>query len=154
MLLVKIYIRYVWGRARCPCVQGQVERLYQTLKFNISSTCFNLNISGRWTRVYAEVTYSYKIFLHKTTRNSPFELMFGRSVYDYLERHYNIEDLNDYISHIESNNLYNDDIDKNLIYNDCNIAEIDNIRSRAIYNSDIAEERIVVRIMGLMIQYQ
>ncbi|KAG0428928.1 KRAB-A domain-containing protein 2, partial [Dictyocoela muelleri] len=144
----KYNIRHVRGRARCPWVQGQVERLNQTLKFSISSTCFSLNIPGRWTRVYEEVTYSYNCFLHETTRHSPFELMFGRSVDDCLERHYSIEDLNNYISHIEQlNSLYNDDIDENFIYNAWNINEIDNIRSRAIYNSDIAGERMVERSM-------
>lgn len=36
----KFGFRHVRGRTRCPWMQGQVERLNQTLKFSISVTCF------------------------------------------------------------------------------------------------------------------
>ncbi|KAG0441836.1 Gag-Pol polyprotein, partial [Dictyocoela muelleri] len=70
-------VRHVRGRARCPWVQGQVERLNQTLKFMISSRCYSDNLNFSWSCIHLEITYWYNQMIHGTTRFTPSQLLYG-----------------------------------------------------------------------------
>ncbi|KAF7698577.1 Pol polyprotein [Cucumispora dikerogammari] len=70
-------IRHVRSRARCPWVQGQVERLNKTIKFSIFSLCQSLNIPGQWIKDYKKVIYKYNNIIHATTRKGLMEVRFG-----------------------------------------------------------------------------
>ncbi|KAF9748558.1 Gag-Pol polyprotein, partial [Nosema granulosis] len=58
-MLEEFNVRHVRGRARCPWIQGQVERANQTIKWMIGSRLLTLNTPGRWISVRESSTYSY-----------------------------------------------------------------------------------------------
>lgn len=69
----------VHGRARCPWVQGQVERVNGTLKGMISSMVVNVKDPFQWTNVLEDIGYRYNCDIHSTTQNSPFKLFLNYS---------------------------------------------------------------------------
>lgn len=76
-MLDEFEVRHVRGRARCPWIQGQVERANQTIKWAIASMLMSLELPGKWSCVREDATYSYNMIRHFTTGNSPFNLFLG-----------------------------------------------------------------------------
>lgn len=76
-MLDEFEVRHVRGRARCPWIQGQVERANQTIKWAIASMLMSLELPGKWSCVREDATYSYNMIRHSTTGNSPFNLFLG-----------------------------------------------------------------------------
>ncbi|KAF9750345.1 Pro-Pol polyprotein, partial [Nosema granulosis] len=76
-LLENFDVRHVRGRARCPWIQGQVERANQTIKWMIGSMLMSLDMLGKWTMLREDATHAYNTMRHSTTLKTPFELMFG-----------------------------------------------------------------------------
>lgn len=76
-MLSEFEVRHVRGRARCPWIQGQVERANQTIKWMIASMLLTLELPGKWNTIREDATYSYNMMRHSTTGNSPFTLMHG-----------------------------------------------------------------------------
>ena len=66
-LCQEIEMRNVRERARCPWIRGQVERLNQTLKYMISSTCNSENIPFQCIKIYENLTFAYNDAIHGTT---------------------------------------------------------------------------------------
>ncbi|XP_029657391.1 KRAB-A domain-containing protein 2-like [Octopus sinensis] len=79
-------IRHVRGRARCPWIQGQVERLNQTLKWMLSSTLLTNGNGFRWIDILENITYAYNTRIHSTTRFSPVHLMYGPRIREQMAR--------------------------------------------------------------------
>ncbi|KAF9760564.1 hypothetical protein NGRA_3126 [Nosema granulosis] len=55
-MLHQFEVRHVRVSARCPWIQGQVERPNQPIKWKMGSMLMSLNIPGRWTAVREEAT--------------------------------------------------------------------------------------------------
>ncbi|KAG0438249.1 Pol polyprotein [Dictyocoela muelleri] len=90
-MLEEFQVRHVRGRARCPWIQGQVERANQTIKWSIGSRLLSLNTPGKWTNVREPATYTYNHMRHSTTSNTPFVLFFGPLIRDLMqEEHLNL----------------------------------------------------------------
>ncbi|KAG0441254.1 hypothetical protein DMUE_1190 [Dictyocoela muelleri] len=87
-------VMHVRGRAKCPWVQGQVGRLYQTLKFMISSRCYSDNLNFSWSSIHLEITYWYNQMIHSTTRFTPSQLLYGTTYKNTFDRFYTAEELN------------------------------------------------------------
>lgn len=67
-------VRIVHGRARCPWIQGQVERVNGTLKHMISSLVIGSRPQLRWIDVLDGVVYRYNNNIHSTTSAAPMKL--------------------------------------------------------------------------------
>ncbi|KAF9763697.1 Retrovirus-related Pol polyprotein from transposon [Nosema granulosis] len=76
-MLQEFDVRHVRGRARCPWIQGQVERANQTIKWMIGSMLMSLDLTGKWYSVREEATYAYNTMRHSTTGNTPLTLFYG-----------------------------------------------------------------------------
>ena len=70
-------IKQVFGRPRCPWIQGQVERLNRTIKNSLSATSESTGVMGNWVDVLYSVVHTYNSVRHKTTNTTPFDAFFG-----------------------------------------------------------------------------
>ena len=142
---------HVRGRARCPLIQGQVERLNQTLKFSISSKCESLGIGRRWIDVLRGVTYNYNNVVHATTRKKPMDVIFGMDPRITLENAYD----NDIVVEM-MNQINNWDIeDRNISRSENSVYErwmlgTNEIRRDALINKQISMDIMVRRFMCQM----
>lgn len=84
-MLETFNVRHVRGRARCPWIQGQVERANQTIKWMIGSKLLSLNTPGKWSQVREDVTHAYNNMRHSTTANTPFICMFGPPIRELMQ---------------------------------------------------------------------
>ncbi|KAF9761419.1 Pro-Pol polyprotein [Nosema granulosis] len=100
LMLEEFQVRHVRGRARCPRIQGQVERANQTIKWMFGSRLLSLNTPGKWTNVRESATHSYNHMRHGTTSNIPFVLFFGPSIRDLMQEDYLIMVIEDPICEI------------------------------------------------------
>ena len=73
-------IKHIRGRACCPWIQGQVERLNKTLKNKLSVTLRSRGLGFKWTLICKEMTYIYNQLRHETTKYNPFELFYGKRI--------------------------------------------------------------------------
>ena len=148
-LLERFSVRHVRGRARCPWIQGQVERLNQTLKYSISATCFSENLNFRWVDIHHRITSCYNRMIHTTTRHLPFNIMFGPTPDVSLDRHLDPDVIRTMFTEIESwnNELGPNPDDSSTEYDNWNFEEIAAINNDVTRNSDIAAERMIARRM-------
>ncbi|KRH92879.1 putative transposable element [Pseudoloma neurophilia] len=73
----KYDIKKILGRARCPWIQGQVERFKQSIKrwlSSIGSTNYEL---GKWQICLNDVIFLNNNTVHSTTKQIPAKLFFG-----------------------------------------------------------------------------
>lgn len=97
-MLDEFNVMHVRRRARCPWIQGQVERANQTIKWNLASNLRSLDLPGRWTIIREDATYSYNMTRHSTISNTPFNLMRGLPIRQVMR-----EDRHEPILHHEMN---------------------------------------------------
>lgn len=113
-MLAEFNTRHIRGRARCPWIQGQVERANQTIKWMIGSMLMSMNIIGRWTTLREDATYAYNTLRHSTTSKTPFVLMFGPPIRQLMEENLIESLLNDEVNEceeeIDDDEILRDDI--------------------------------------------
>lgn len=77
-LCKKYEIIQVFGRARNPKSQGQIERLNQTIK-NYITRKLALKEEKRWINLLPSITSEYNLEIHSSNKRSPKQIMFGVS---------------------------------------------------------------------------
>lgn len=88
--------------------------------------------------------YSYNCYIHKVIARTTFILMFKESVDDFLQRKYNIEELDNYILQIDEPNRLNGDIINDFtIYYSLDIYDLRIIKTQANYSGGIADSRMI-----------
>lgn len=84
-------VKQVFGRPRCPWIQGQVERFNQTIKRSLSKTVLSSGEGKKWIHSLKITIKMYNSTVHETTKNIPYNLFFGitkdvRKEKNYIER--------------------------------------------------------------------
>ncbi|KAG0441975.1 hypothetical protein DMUE_0646 [Dictyocoela muelleri] len=125
-LTTEFIIRYARVRVRCPWIQGQVERLNQTLKLLISSSLISLNFGSCWSKIVEKFTFIYNSVMHSATRSTPMKLMFGEDIHDIISNIYNNEELNALNQEINMNEEGDDEYKSVIegVYNVWNISDV------------------------------
>ncbi|KAI5176509.1 hypothetical protein NEFER02_2241 [Nematocida sp. LUAm2] len=93
-----LYIRRIFGRARHPQSQGQVERLNQTQKSVLSSLVLERGTNGRWIDFHEEAVSIINCTVHEAIRKRPIDVFFGRKIGNSNDNEFN--DLKDIDSDI------------------------------------------------------
>ncbi|XP_029655381.1 uncharacterized protein LOC115229103 [Octopus sinensis] len=138
-------IKHVRGRARCPWVQGQVERLNQSLKYMLSSTCLSENLDYKWISIIDRITSSYNSTVHSTTSFAPFRIMFGENADQSANIHYSEEELNLLFADLDSSNMdEKDDVENYMAWKWFTVSST---RTKAVQYSDAAEEKMLKKNM-------
>ncbi|XP_029653938.1 KRAB-A domain-containing protein 2-like [Octopus sinensis] len=138
-------IKHVRGRARCPWVQGQVERLNQTLKNMLSSTGISRGNNYNWCGILREITSAYNNMVHSTTKNTPFRLMFGPSASETIYVHYSEPEINQLLGEIDSLNNTEISPELEIEYSKWIFKVKEEDRCLAIKSSDKAAEKMARR---------
>jgi hypothetical protein len=73
-----LYVTAVQGIPRNPRVQGQVERVNQTIKRRLSKA-LNGVAEKRWVDLLPIIVRQYNTTIHRATNKSPFMLFHGQS---------------------------------------------------------------------------
>ena len=69
--------KQVHGRARAPWIQGQVERLNQSIKRWLSGTSDTSGDLGNYENNLQKIIFNYNITNHETTKKRPFYIFMG-----------------------------------------------------------------------------
>lgn len=132
-------IKQIFGRARHPQSQGQIERLNQTIKRFLSRS-LNLTQEKMWSRILDEVVYEYNTTFHRATGSTPIKILLGTKGYnceeeanynlDYDEKDFHTLEDDDFESSKEFDNLLQDDYEDMREYNNKYISETIKFKNR------------------------
>ena len=117
-------IKQIFGRARCPWIQGQVERLNQSIKRWISKTSRGNGEFGTYSNCLERVLYNYNSSCHETTKKIPFELFMAAT-----------KPTNASLDHLNSLEAFDPEITNNN--------EIENQRLEALQNTQKSAEKMI-----------